>query len=166
MKGWAVNSKKHVLFLLFVKHHLIIKHFFPPSSSLFKAPESLEPFNGQNAPTAASTQNDSSSSHSRATHSHALRNPSTSSFTHQQTQIRDSPQLLSQVQAQPSDGGIHPGLASTLEHIIGQLDILTQVRLICEKPQALYFGCATHTHCSEQKLPWVKKLFGLRHQIF
>lgn len=54
--------------------------------------------------------------------------PSTSSSTTQQMLTQDLPQPLPQVQAQSADRSPPPHLTSTLEHIVGQLDILTQVR--------------------------------------
>uniref|UniRef100_A0A672Y338 POC1 centriolar protein homolog A n=1 Tax=Sphaeramia orbicularis TaxID=375764 RepID=A0A672Y338_9TELE len=71
----------------------------------------------------------------RTTHSHTNRNPTTASSSIQQTQTRTEPQLSHQTQAQSnsSDEGVPPALASTLEHIIGQLDILTQTVSILEQ---------------------------------
>ncbi|KAG7244788.1 hypothetical protein INR49_029807 [Caranx melampygus] len=89
-----------------------------------------EAFNRQDYHTAAHTQS-SSGSHSRAAHSHTYRNPSTSSSTTRQPQTQGLPQHSSQ--SQTSDGGVAPGLTSTLEHIIGQLDILTQTVSILEQ---------------------------------
>ncbi|XP_022603979.1 POC1 centriolar protein homolog A [Seriola dumerili] len=117
----------------------------PPASSTAHLPFNLNPsvhrsqtsdpsehFNRQDFQTAAHTQSSSrSGSHSRATHSHTYRNPSTSSSTTHQTQTQGLPQHSSQ--SQTSDGGVPPGLASTLEHIIGQLDILTQTVSILEQ---------------------------------
>lgn len=103
-----------------------------PFRSIFQVSEPSEHFNGLDSHTAAHTQSASrSSSHSKATHSHTYRNPSTSSSTTRQPQAHDQTQPSTHVQAQSSDGGIPPALASTLEHIIGQLDILTQVSGIC-----------------------------------
>lgn len=56
--------------------------------------------------------------------------PSTSPSTTQQTLAEDLPQPFPGVQAQAQDRSIPPHLASTLEHIVSQLDILTQVRTI------------------------------------
>nr|CBN80860.1 WD repeat-containing protein 51A [Dicentrarchus labrax] len=121
----------------------------PPASSTAHPPCSSHPsvlrsqasgpsehFNGHDSHTAARTQTSSrSGSHSRATHSHTYRNPSTSSASTHQTQTQGlsqhSPQV--QTQSQALDGGVPPGLASTLEHIIGQLDILTQTVSILEQ---------------------------------
>lgn len=54
--------------------------------------------------------------------------PSTSSSTTQQILTQDLPQPFPQVQSQSADRSTPPHLTSTLEHIVGQLDILTQVR--------------------------------------
>lgn len=54
--------------------------------------------------------------------------PSTSLSTTQQTLTRDLAQPFPQVQAQSADRSTPPYLTSTLEHIVGQLDVLTQVR--------------------------------------
>lgn len=54
--------------------------------------------------------------------------PSTSPSTTQQTLSQKLPQPFPQVQAQSSDRSTPPHLTSTMEHIVGQLDILTQVR--------------------------------------
>lgn len=92
--------------------------------------EPSDHFNGQDSHAVAHTQSASrSSSPSKASHSHTYRNPSTSSSTSRQPQAQTKPSV--HVQAQSSDGGIPPALASTLEHIIGQLDILTQVSGMC-----------------------------------
>lgn len=95
-----------------------------PPSLCFQASELSEHFNGQDAHAAAHAQS-GSHSHSRATHSLTYRNPSSISSSAHQTQTQGLSQHQPRVQA--SDGGVPPGLASTLEHIIGQLDILTQV---------------------------------------
>lgn len=100
----------------------------------FQTPEPSEHFNRQDSQTAALTQNSSrSGSHSRATHSHTYRNHSTSSSSNHQTQTQSlqkhSPYV--QAQSQDSDGGVPPGLVATLEHIMGQLDVLTQVSRRC-----------------------------------
>uniref|UniRef100_A0A4W6DXY8 POC1 centriolar protein homolog A n=1 Tax=Lates calcarifer TaxID=8187 RepID=A0A4W6DXY8_LATCA len=73
-----------------------------------------------------------SGSGSRATQSLSYRNPSTGSSSTHQTQTRGLPQDV-EAQHRASDGGVPPGLAGTLEHIIGQLDILTQTVSILEQ---------------------------------
>ncbi|KAM7402345.1 hypothetical protein PAMP_017592 [Pampus punctatissimus] len=112
----------------------------PPASSTTHPPLNSHPsvhhdqasapnglFNRQDSQTAVHTQSCSrSGSHSRATHPHTNRNQSCSSSYTSQTQTQDSPQV--QAQSHASDGGAAPGLASTLEHIISQLDILTQLQ--------------------------------------
>lgn len=63
-------------------------------------------------------------------HSHTYKSSSTSSSSAQQMENQGLPQHTQpqpQAQSQAPDGGVPPALASTLEHIIGQLDILTQV---------------------------------------
>lgn len=64
-------------------------------------------------------------SNSRTTHF-----PSTSPSTTQHTLSEDLPQPLPRGQAHSPEGSIPPHLTSTLEHIVSQLDILTQVRTI------------------------------------
>lgn len=53
--------------------------------------------------------------------------PSTSPGTTQQTLTQDLAQPVPQVQAEPANRSTPPYLTSTLEHIVGQLEILTQV---------------------------------------
>lgn len=119
----------HISSILYVKHHPCFN-----SSTLlslcFQASELSEHFNGQDSHAAAHAQS-GSHSHSRATHSLTYRNPSSISSSTHQTQTQGSSQHQPRVQAQASDEGVPPGLASTLEHIIGQLDILTQVSRMC-----------------------------------
>lgn len=120
-----------LIFLLFC-----LLNIFPSNFTVLllcvQAPEPYEHFNGQDSQTAAHTQSDSrSGSHSTATQYGSYGNPSTSSFSTQPVQTQDLPQPLPQVHAQSSDGSVPPGLASTLEHIISQLDILTKVSRIC-----------------------------------
>lgn len=64
-------------------------------------------------------------SNSRTTHF-----PSTSPSTTQQTLTEVLPQPLPRDQAHSAERSIPPHLTSTLEHIVSQLDILTQVRTI------------------------------------
>lgn len=64
-------------------------------------------------------------SNSRTTHF-----PSTSPSTNQQSLTEDLPQSLPPGQAQSPERSIPPHLTRTLEHIVSQLDILTQVRTI------------------------------------
>lgn len=106
---------------------------------IFQASEPSEQFHGQNSHTAAHTQSSGPSrSHSRAAHSlghrHLSSSPTTTP-TPQPTQAHGptEPAARAQVQAQVLhlNGGLDPGIASTLEHIVGQLDILTQVSRIC-----------------------------------
>lgn len=128
-----LQNKEFVM--LCVTHHPSFQQLFTFLCLCVQASEPSEHCNGQDSHTAAHTQSRShSSSHSRATHSHTYKNPSTSSSSTHQTQTQGFPQHLPQVQAQSSDGGVPLGLASTLEHIIGQLDILTQVSRICVNP--------------------------------
>lgn len=89
---------------------------------IFQACDPSEHANGQ-------TTKSGSRSQSRATRSQTFGPLSSSSSSTHQTQTPGLPPHSPQVQAQSqaSDGGVPPGLASTLEHIIGQLDILTQV---------------------------------------
>lgn len=135
----------------------------------FQTSEPSEPLTRQDSQTAAHTQSSSrSGSHSRATHSHTYRNHSTSSSSsHHQTQTQSLPQQAPHVQGQTqaSDGGVPPDLASTLEHIIGQLDILTQVSKdvlssVTNIMHCTLTDCASHSHCSEQTLPSLVSLGG------
>lgn len=89
----------------------------------FQTSDPSEHFNRQDSHT-------QSGSGSRATQSLSYRNPSTGSSSTHQTQTRGLPQDV-EAQHRASDGGVPPGLAGTLEHIIGQLDILTQVSRRC-----------------------------------
>ncbi|KAK1900797.1 POC1 centriolar protein like A [Dissostichus eleginoides] len=84
--------------------------------------------NGQDSHTKSGSQ-------SRATRSQTFGPLSSSSSSTRQTQTPGLPPHSPRVQAlsQASDGGVPPGLASTLEHIIGQLDILTQTVSILEQ---------------------------------
>lgn len=68
---------------------------------------------------------------SRVSPAQACGSFSTSSSAHQsQTQsLQQSPQA--QAEPRAPEGGVPPGLANTLEHIIGQLDVLTQVSRRC-----------------------------------
>ncbi|KAJ4927013.1 hypothetical protein JOQ06_014753, partial [Pogonophryne albipinna] len=86
--------------------------------------------NGQDSHTKSGSR-----SQSRATRSQTFGPLSSSSSSTHQTQTPGLPPHSPQVQAQSqaSDGGVPPGLASTLEHIIGQLDILTQTVSILEQ---------------------------------
>lgn len=97
----------------------------------FKASEPSEQFHRQNSHTAAHSQSRAPSrSHSRATHSLGHRHPSSSTTVVIPT---PTPSLQSTAQAQDPHlnvGRLDPGLTSTLEHIVGQLDILTQVSRI------------------------------------
>lgn len=59
-----------------------------------------------------------------------------SSSTQQtQSQSLQQPPHQDQAQSRASDGTVPSSLANTLEHIIGQLDILTQVSRRCANPQ-------------------------------
>jgi len=91
---------------------------------IFQACDPSEHANGQDSHTKSGSR-----SQSRATQSQTFGPLSSSSSSTHQTQTPGLPPHSPQVQAlsQASDGGVPPGLASTLEHIIGQLDILTQV---------------------------------------
>ncbi|XP_062301363.1 POC1 centriolar protein homolog A [Scomber scombrus] len=103
-----------------------------PSVLHGQASEPTGLYNRQDSQTAVPTQSYSrSASHSRATHPQTCRDPSISSSSTHQTQTQGSTQV--QAQSHASDGGAPPGLASTLEHIIGQLDILTQTVSILEQ---------------------------------
>lgn len=96
----------------------------------FQTSDPAQHFKRQDSQTAAHTQSYRQIGiQSRASHSHANGSLSISSSTAHQTQTQSLPQHSPQGQAQShaSDGGVPPGLANTLEHIIGQLDILTQV---------------------------------------
>ncbi|KAF7668409.1 hypothetical protein LDENG_00011110 [Lucifuga dentata] len=98
--------------------------------------EPAGPFNKEDLHAAGRSQaHNHNGSHSKASHSHTYKNPTTSSFSTQQMKSQRLPQHTSQPQTQPqaSDGGVAPALASTLEHIIAQLDILTQTVAILEQ---------------------------------
>ncbi|XP_026023519.1 POC1 centriolar protein homolog A isoform X2 [Astatotilapia calliptera] len=101
-----------------------------------KTSDPAQHFKRQDSQTAAHTQSYRQIGiQSRASHSHANGSLSISSSTAHQTQTQSLPQHSPQGQAQShaSDGGVPPGLANTLEHIIGQLDILTQTVSILEQ---------------------------------
>lgn len=103
-----------------------------PPALRSKASEPSEHLNGQDSHAAAHTQ---SVSHSSAPHSNTYRHLSSSSCSTHQPQAHGLPQHSPQAQAQSqaSDGGVPPALARTLDHIIGQLDILTQTVSILEQ---------------------------------
>ncbi|XP_029947488.1 POC1 centriolar protein homolog A-like [Salarias fasciatus] len=103
-----------------------------PSVLQSQSPEPAEHLARPEHQTAAHTHNNS---RSRATHSHASRKPSSGSSSTSRTQTRglQQPPHGEGTQSPPPDAGVSPGLASTLEHIIGQLDILTQTVSILEQ---------------------------------
>lgn len=93
--------------------------------------EPAEHVNRQESQTASHAQSFSHGSHSRATHSQVYRDPSISSSSTQQTS--QLPSRHHQSESHASDGKVPSGVANALEHIIGQLDILTQVSKRCAK---------------------------------
>jgi hypothetical protein len=78
--------------------------------------------------TVSHPHNPGPSSHNKTAHSQSIRAPS----IHQPPPQARASSPEHQAQTQTSDGGVSSALSSTLERIVNQLDILTQVRVSLE----------------------------------
>lgn len=111
----------------------------------FQTFERAEHLNRPNTQTTARTLSfGHSDGHSRGTHSHAHRDAATRSPSTQQTQGSQLPAHQDKGLSDVSDGRVPSSLANTLEHIIGQLDVLTQVSRRCADLYWQTCGCASH----------------------
>ncbi|XP_012724814.2 POC1 centriolar protein homolog A isoform X1 [Fundulus heteroclitus] len=96
--------------------------------------EVAEQLNRQDSQTTACAHSFSRNGvHSRGAHSYAHRDATIGSPSTQQTQGLQQPAPQDKGLSDASDGRIPPSLANTLEHIIGQLDVLTQTVSILEQ---------------------------------
>lgn len=98
--------------------------------SFLQSYEPADPMSRKDSQTTAHSQSFSrNDSLSRAAHSDTHRDPTITSSSTQQnpSQYVLHPSNQDQAQSSASDGRVPPGLANTLEHIMGQLDILTRV---------------------------------------